>query len=65
MGIIDLLDAQNAALRADQAAANANYDFLRDLIRAERAASSFPFLFSTLERDALIDRMKTFFANSP
>ncbi|MEE2665161.1 MAG: TolC family protein [Myxococcota bacterium] len=65
VGIIDLLDAQNAALRADQAAANAVHDFLVDLMRAERAASRFPFLSSRSERDALVERMKSFFARTP
>ena len=65
VGIIDLLDAQNAALRDDQAAANAVYDFLVDLIRAERAAATYPFMFSQSERDGLIERMKRFFARTP
>ena len=65
VGITDLLDAQNAALRDDQAAANAVYNFLIDLIRAERAASSFPFLYSGSELDALMERMKIFFARKP
>lgn len=65
VGITDLLDAQSAARRDDLAAANAVYNFLRDLISAEHAASSFPFLLSTAERDALIDRMKSFFGQNP
>ena len=65
VGITDLLDAQNAALRDDQAAANAVYNFLVDLIRAERAASTFSFLASSSERDALIERMKNFFTRKP
>ena len=65
VGITDLLDAQNAALRDDRAASNAVYNFLSDLIRAERAASSFPFLSSNSERDALIERMESFFARNP
>ncbi len=65
VGITDLLDAQNAARRDDLSAANAVYNFLLDLIRAEHAASSFPFLFSNAERDALVNRMKDFFARTP
>ena len=65
VGITDLLDAQNATRRDDQSAANAVYNFLLDLIRAEHAASSFPFLFSSSERDALLQRMKSFFARAP
>ncbi len=65
VGITDLLDAQNAALRDEQAAANAVYNFLIDLIRAERAASSFAFLYSGSELDALTERMKRFFVRKP
>ncbi|MFN2376620.1 MAG: TolC family protein [Candidatus Binatia bacterium] len=43
VSILDLLDAQNAALVADRAAANAVYDFLVDLMRVERAANIFEF----------------------
>ncbi len=39
--IIDLLDAQNQALTADQAAANAVYNFLVDLMGVERAMGEF------------------------
>ena len=39
--IIDLLDAQNQALAADQAAANAVYNFLVDLMGVERAMGEF------------------------
>ncbi|MEZ4647537.1 MAG: TolC family protein [Candidatus Eisenbacteria bacterium] len=42
--IIDLIDAQNAALTADQAAADAVHDFLLDLIEVERAVGGFMFL---------------------
>ena len=37
LSIIDLLDAQSAALVAEQSAANATYQFLLDLMEAERA----------------------------
>jgi outer membrane protein TolC len=39
--IIDLLDAQNQALVADQAAANAVYNFLVDLMGVQRAMGEF------------------------
>lgn len=41
---LNLLDAQNQALVADQVAANAVYDFLRDLMDVQRAVSRFLFL---------------------
>ena len=39
--IIELLDAQNQALVSDQAAANAAYDFLSDLMSVQRAMGEF------------------------
>jgi outer membrane protein len=44
VSILELLDAQNAALVSDRAAANAVYDFLADLMRVQRAANVFEFL---------------------
>ena len=52
----------NAALVADQAAANAVYDFLIDLMELQRAANSFDFFTSLEEREAWFNRMKAFFA---
>jgi outer membrane protein TolC len=59
--VIDLLDAQNAALAADINAINAVYDFLLDLFRAERAIGRFTFFYTQQERDAIFDRMTKFF----
>lgn len=59
--VIDLLDAQNAALRADINAINAVYDFLLDLFRAERAVGRFTFFDTQEERDAIFGRMTRFF----
>ena len=39
VSIIDLLDAQNAALNADELATNSVYDHLIDLLEVERAVS--------------------------
>lgn len=47
--IIDLLDAQNQSLTADQAAANAVYNFLIDLMGVQRAMGEF-ILFQPEER---------------
>ncbi len=55
--IIDLIDAQNQALVADQQAVNAAYDFLIDVMALQRSAGSF-FLFAPLEeRDAWMERL--------
>ena len=48
--IIDLLDAQNQALTADQAAANAVYNFLVDLMGVERAMGEFVTFLPTEQR---------------
>ncbi len=58
--IIDLIDAQNQALVANQQAANAVYDFLIDLMAVQRSAGSF-FLFSPEEeRDAWMERLNRY-----
>ena len=44
VSIIDLLDAQNVAVNADLQATNAVYDFLIDLMEAERANTHFQLL---------------------
>ncbi|MCP4692764.1 MAG: TolC family protein, partial [Desulfobacterales bacterium] len=48
--IIDLLDAQNLVLVANQQAANANYDFLTDVIGVQRAVGKFGMLSDPEER---------------
>ncbi len=60
--IIDLLDAQNAALVADQVAANAVYDFLIDLMEVQRAAGGFDFFRTAEEREAFFQRLDAFMA---
>ena len=63
--ILDLLDAQNAALVADLSAANAVYDFLIDLMNVQRAIGKFDFFLGPGERDAWFNRLKAFFAARP
>ena len=59
--IIDLLDAQNLALVADQRAANAVYNFLVDLMSLQRAVGKFDLFLSADERDAWLQKMEAFF----
>jgi len=59
--IITLLDAQQAALNASVAAANAEYDFLLDLMRVERAVGVFTFFRTAQERAAFLQRLDDFF----
>ncbi len=56
--IIELLDAQNQALSADQAAANAVYDFLVDLMGVQRAMGMFVLFEPEEERNAWIERAR-------
>ena len=61
ISILDLLDAQNASLVADEAAANAEFDFLIDLMRVQRAASRMDFFSTQEEKDAYYERMGAYF----
>ena len=63
VSIIDVLDAQNAALVADLVAANAVYDFLLDFMQLERASGQFGFFMSAVERDALFEQLASFAAD--
>jgi outer membrane protein len=60
VSIIELLDAQNAALAADQAAANAVYDFFIDLMEVQRSAGTFDLFLSDEEKDRWFERLKEF-----
>jgi outer membrane protein TolC len=61
VSILEVLDAQNAALNADLQAASAAYDFLIDLMRAQRAAHRFDFFLTAAERDAWYDRLEAWY----
>ena len=60
--IIQLVDAQNQALRAALAAANALYDFLIDALRVQRASGAFSLEGSQELRDDFIQRLDAFAA---
>lgn len=62
VSILDLLDAQNAVLSAELAAANAVYDFFIDLLRVERVTSRFYSLEARDERNAWLQRLGEYFA---
>ena len=62
--IIDVLDAQNAALVAEQVAANAVYDFLIDLMNVQRAAGEFDLFRTAEERNDFFNRVDAFFAEA-
>ena len=61
VSIVDLLDAQNNALTADQAAENAVYAFLIDLMNVQRATGRFDFFMSREERKDWFNRLEEYF----
>jgi outer membrane protein TolC len=61
VSIIDLLDAQNAALSADLNAANSVYNFLIDLMNVQRAAGKFDFFTSPAEREEWFRMLEEFY----
>jgi outer membrane protein len=61
VSIVDLLDAQNSSLRADQDAENAVYNFLIDWMDVERAAGRFDFLMTQGEREGYFQSLQKFF----
>ncbi len=61
VNILDLLDAQNAALLSELDAENAVHDFLIDLFEVERSVGYFYFLLSDEERQACLERLNEFF----
>ncbi len=63
VSVIDLLDAQNASLVADQVAANAVYDFLADMMAVHRAAGRFDLLLDPELREAWFQRLEAYFEN--
>lgn len=58
--IIELLDAQNQALTADQAAANTVYNFLIDLMGVQRAMGEFILFQPEDQRKAWLQRVKQY-----
>lgn len=62
--ILDVLDAQNAFLVAELAAANAVYDFLIDFTQVQRAVGGFVFTMTADEREAFFDALDRFMAEN-
>ena len=58
--IIDLLDAQNAALVSDLGAATAVYDYLLDLVNVERSVARFNLFASDVEARDFLRRLADF-----
>lgn len=62
LSILELLDAQNAALVAEQVAANAVYDFLVDWLSVQRAVGRFDILMNDADREDFFRRASEFLA---
>jgi outer membrane protein TolC len=64
VSIINLLDAQNASLVANQLAANSVYDFLIDLMRVQRATARFDFFTTPGEKKRWFEKIVNYFENN-
>ena len=64
VSLIELIDAQNAALSAELSAANAIYDFLLDLMEVQRAIAQFDFFMSPDERRQWYEDIESYYKNS-
>ena len=62
LSILDLLDAQNAALVADLRGATAVHDFMRTLMEVERAAARFDFFLTPQDQNDWFQRVERYFA---
>ena len=62
--ILDLIDAQNAALVAEQSAATAVYDYLIDLMDVHRASGRFGLFMEPGELAAFTERLRAFFKDA-
>ena len=60
VSILDLLDAQNASLVADLAAVNAEFAFMVDMVRSQRAAGGFFITAEAGKKNAWFKRMRSF-----
>ncbi len=61
VSILDLLDAQNAALVSEELASNAVFDFTIDLMSVERAVGKFYLQMSEDEAQDYLQRLETFY----
>lgn len=59
VGVLDLLDAQNLALVADQLAASAEYKFMADQLDLERAVGSFLFMMPKEQQSEWLQKIQS------
>ena len=63
VSILDLLDAQNAALVAEETATNAVFDFLIDLMNLQRSLGGFDFFLDAQGLDGWLERLQRYIKN--
>lgn len=63
--IIELLDAQNQALVANQKAANAVYDFMIDMMTVQRSMGQFVLFADDETREEFFQKLDMFLKNTP
>jgi len=61
LSILELLDAQNAAMVTEQVAANAAFDYLIDILEVQRRLGLFDFFATDEERDAWILKFENYY----
>jgi len=64
VSIIELIDAQNAALTASLSAANAVFDFLIDFFEVERSVGQFSFFRTSEEQAQFNQSLKAYFVKA-
>ena len=64
LSILDLIDAQNTALVAEESAATAVYDYFLDLMDANRASGRIEAFLDPPDPVAFAERMRAFFAEA-
>jgi outer membrane protein TolC len=64
ISILDLLDAQNTTLISEELASNAVYDFIIDLITAERAVGQFYFQMNEQQAQDYLNRLEAYLEES-
>ena len=63
VSIIELLDARDASLNADQASTDAVYNFLIDLMNLQRATAEFDFFLSPEQLDSAVRRIRDYISS--
>lgn len=64
VSILDLLDAQNAALVAEESAINTVFDFLIDLMNLQRSQGGFDFFLDAKGLDSWLERLQHYISSA-